>query len=103
MPLKTVPLFRLFQIVDHFHQRFPVVEGFRSGQQHMGFNARIDAVKGTVGKGCNLQRAGHLEDHAGSRRGGENHVGTAAGALTDQGDPAGVLKDGGHQIAAGEG
>ena len=83
MPLKIVPLFRLFQIVDHFHQRFPVVEGFRSGQQHMGFNARIDAVKGTVGKGCNLQRAGHLEDHAGSCRGGENHVGPAAGALTE--------------------
>ena len=69
----------------------------------MRLNARIDAVKRTVGVGGNLQRAGHLEDHAGSRRKGENHVGTAAGALADQGDSAGLLKHGGYQIAAGEG
>ena len=54
----------LNQAVDHFHQRFPVVEGFRSVQSHMGFNARIDAVKGTVVAGVNLQRAGHLVKHA---------------------------------------
>ena len=55
---------RLFQIMDHFHKTFPVIEGLKAVQADMRFNTRIYPVEGAVGKGRDLQRAGHLMPEA---------------------------------------